>query len=179
MFQLHYFYDKSVVFSIIKGKTVKKTISKPQIKNENERTPLLAGEDSRSNSRVDLMGSQSSADWDAASLENSERPFPPVTETTPSMSNYVVLEDEESDQEVERTHTQTGNKHSQVMDPGSNNQEVMKTDAQTGSQNGAQNTGQATISGGSVHTNGTEQVTVADVHVQDREHNTIQHTETS
>lgn len=169
------------MFSIIKGKTVKKTISKPQIKNENERTPLLAGEDSRSNSRVDLMGSQSSADWDAASLENSERPFPPVTETTPSMSNYVVLEDEESDQEVERTHTQTGNKHSQVMDPGStgNNQEVMKTDAQTGSQNGAQNTGQATNSEGSVQTNETEQVTVADVHVQDTEHNTVQHTETS
>lgn len=87
------------------GKTVKKTISKPQIRNENERTPLLAGGDSRSDSRVDLMGSQSSADWDAASLENSERPFPPVTETTASMNNYVVLEDEESDQEVERTHT--------------------------------------------------------------------------
>lgn len=161
------------------GKTVKKTISKPQIRNENERTPLLAGGDSRSNSRVDLMGSQSSADWDAASLENSERPFPPVTETTASMNNYVVLEDEESDQEVERTHTQTGNKHSQVMDPGSNNQEVMKTDTQTGSQNESQNTGQATNSGRSVQTNTIEQVTVADVHVQDTEHSAVHHTETS
>lgn len=161
------------------GKTVKKTISKPQIRNENERTPLLAGGDSRTDSRVDLMGSQSSADWDAASLENSERPFPPVTETTASMNNYVVLEDEESDQEVERTHTQTGNKHSQVMDPGSNNQEVMKTDTQTGSQNEAQNTGQATNSGGSVQTNTIEQVTVADVHVQDTEHSAVHHTETS
>ncbi|XP_034300848.2 transmembrane protein 184C isoform X2 [Magallana gigas] len=161
------------------GKTVKKTISKPQIRNENERTPLLAGGDSRSNSRVDLMGSQSSADWDAASLENSERPFPPVTETTDSMNNYVVLEDEESDQEVERTHTQTGNKHSQVMDPGSNNQEVMKTDTHTGSQTEAQNTGQATNSGGSVQTNTIEQVTVADVHVQDTEHSAVHHTETS
>lgn len=179
MFQLHYFYDKSVVFSIPIGKTVKKTISKPQIRNENERTPLLAGGDSRSNSRVDLMGSQSSADWDAASLENSERPFPPVTEATPSMNNYVVLEDEESDQEVERTDTQTGNKHSQVMDPGSNNQEVIKTDTQIRSQNDAQNTGQATNLGGSFQTNGTERVTVADVHVQDTEHNTVQHTETS
>ena len=88
------------------GKTVKKTMSKPQIKSDNERTPLLSGEGSQSGPQRDLMGSQSSADWDAASLENSERPFPAVTEATPSMSNYVVLEDEESDPEIQNTDKQ-------------------------------------------------------------------------
>ncbi|XP_022324788.2 transmembrane protein 184C-like [Crassostrea virginica] len=88
------------------GKTVKKTMSKPQIKSDNERTPLLSGEGSQSGPQRDLMGSQSSADWDAASLENSERPFPPFKEAAPSMSNYVVLEDEESDPEIQNTDKQ-------------------------------------------------------------------------
>ncbi|XP_056011831.1 transmembrane protein 184C-like isoform X2 [Ostrea edulis] len=113
------------------GKTVKKTISKPQLKTDNERTPLLADGDTQS-SRRDLMGSQSSADWDAASLENSERPFPTVTLDSPSMNNYIVLGEEENDQGVDKTDTQTegdlkgtqgrDQNSGQVTDPGLTNQ---------------------------------------------------------
>lgn len=62
--------------------------------------------DSRSTSRY-LIGSQSSADRDAASLENSEHTSPQITP-----NNFVVLEDEEGDRLTNRTQQITvGNVH--------------------------------------------------------------------
>ncbi|XP_061163938.1 transmembrane protein 184C-like [Saccostrea echinata] len=156
------------------SKTMKKTISKSKMKSDNERTPLLAGENPPSSSHRDLLGSQSSADWDATSLENSERPFPQVTQATPSMSNYVVLEDEESDQEVDRTDTQTGD----------NTTETQNSDQGAGKVTAETNQTGRTLTNENVHTGSTNQndlseltnqndlsgqKTMVDVHRQDQD----------
>ena len=83
------------------GKTVKKTVSKPLIKSaneESEKTPLMSGADNYGASGGNFLASQSSTDWDTASLEvSSTYQGKSVTSTTASMNNYVDLDSNAGD----------------------------------------------------------------------------------
>ena len=95
---MHFIYHLHIHFI---GKTVKKTVSKPLIKSaneESEKTPLMSGANNYGASGGNFLASQSSTDWDTASLEvSSTYQAKSVTSTTASMNNYVDLDSNAGD----------------------------------------------------------------------------------